>query len=213
MQCKSFFIAPLFTAVIFTAAATAQAGTATYDLTSYSFPDVNSPAFTDTVTGTITLTNSAGSALGTYTAGDPSLANVSLSATFTMSSNNPLVSPVTISGTAGLGVDVNPVVNWLEAGSLTATASGLLLSNDGYLAIDYSSNVPFAAYVDGEIDPHDDGGALALAANPGGGVNGGAATMQIFPQNLDAVYGIGGPTGPWQIGMQSPSLRLGSLPR
>lgn len=60
MQCKSFFIAPLFTAVIFTAAATAQAGTATYDLTSYSFPDVNSPAFTDTVTGTITLTNSAG---------------------------------------------------------------------------------------------------------------------------------------------------------
>ena len=92
----------------------------------------------------------------------------------------------------------------LEAGSLTATASGLLLSKDGYLAIDYSSNVPFAAYVDGEIDPHDDGGDWRWLPIRAAALTVAKATMQIFPQNLDAVYGIGGPTGPWQIGSASP---------
>ncbi len=93
--------------------------------------------------------------------------------------------------------------NKLFSGSLTVSPAGLFLSQDGYLAINYENGTSFPAYISGEIDPHDDGGAVSLFANPGN-FNFGAETMQIFPQNLDSTYGIGGPSGPWEIASAVP---------
>ncbi len=200
-------VVALFSAVLLSVAATANAGSMTYNLTPYSFPDLNNPSYTDSVSGTITITNTAGSVFTTYTATgtapDPALANVNLASTLTMSTNAPGVASVTIPAifaTAGLGTDTPPEVNWLQLGSLTASPSGLFLSHDGYLNINYENGLSPAGYISGEIDPHDDNGAISLFANPGGGVNGGAETMQIFPQGLDAVYG----NGAWQIASAVP---------
>ncbi len=90
----------------FLAAATANADMMTYNLTPYTFPDLNNVDgggnhYTDFVTGTITVTNTAGSVFNTYVAGDASLANVSLTSTLTMSTNDPGVVPVTVTGFRG----------------------------------------------------------------------------------------------------------------
>jgi hypothetical protein len=184
----------------------ARADSVSYNLQTYTFPDLLNSSFTDTLSGTLTLTNSAGSVFTTYNAGDPSLANVTMSATFTMQSSSNTIAPVTISvSPTSIGADVPPVLNWLQIGSLTATASGLSLSNPGVFNINYEPGVQtFPPYISGHWDTAagDDGGAMSFFASPGN--TGGAATMQIFPQNLDSQPAPEFGPGSWLIAVAVP---------
>jgi hypothetical protein len=185
----------------------AQGDSITYDLTAYTAVDNLNSANTDTVTGTLTLSNSAGSPLGTYNSTD-ALGGVTIFATLTMISSDSGIAPVTVTGGGSIGDDTPPSYNWLETGSLTATAAGLFLSHDGTLMLDYASNAPFPPYIIGQLDPHDNNGIVSLSANSGG--NNGAATMQIFVGNQNALYG----EGSWQIAVATPepsTLLLGAI--
>jgi hypothetical protein len=196
----------------------ACAGSATYNLTSYTFADLLNPSFTDTVSGTVTLTNSAGSVFTTYNAGDSSLANVTMSAQLTMQSSSNTITPVTITAPAtSIGSQVSPYINYLTSGSLIATSAGLFLSNPGYFNIDYENGSSFPPYIDGHWDTAsgDDGGAMFFGGTAGGG--NGAATMEIFPQNLDSQPPPTFGPGSWQIATAVPEpsgialLTLGGL--
>ena len=195
--CSTWLIAALACMlVIFAAASTAHADEITFNITPYSAPDLNnvngsSNPYTDSISGTLTFNNSSGSVFNTYTFGDPGLSNLQVSGQLTMSTNDPGVATVALP-------NLPAPADWLLSGSITITPLGAFLSHDGYFNIDFENGPTFPPYIIGEIDPHDDGGAVSLAANPGN-FNFGASTMHMFPQNLDATYGIGGPNGAWQI--------------
>jgi hypothetical protein len=131
-----------------------------------------------------------------------------MSATLIMQSSSNTILPVTITVPAtSIGADANPVYNWLQVGSLTATASGLSLSNPGIFRINYAPDTiseQFPPYIAGDWDTAagDDGGVLSFFANIGG--NGGAATMQIFSQNLDSQPGPEFGPGSWEIAVAVP---------
>jgi hypothetical protein len=197
---------------------TARADSATYNLGPYSFIDNLDISLTDTLSGTVTLTNNAGSVFATYNAGDPSLFNVTMSAQLTMQSSSNAIAPVTITASAtSIGADVAPNNNYLLSGSLTATASGLFLSNPAYFTLNYENGVSFSPYISGHWDTPagDDGGTIFFAGTAGG--NFGAATMEIFPQNLDSQPSPMFGSGAWEIATAVPEpstlalLALGSL--
>jgi hypothetical protein len=103
--CVKFLIGALLLSCI----STVSADSVTYNLVTYTFPDILHPelGFTDTLSGTITLTNNAGSVFTTYNAGDPSLANVTMSATLTLQSSSNTITPETVSSPAvSIGANV-----------------------------------------------------------------------------------------------------------
>jgi hypothetical protein len=200
----------------------ARADQVTYNLQTYTFPDIEpinmGLGYTDTLSGTITLTNNnpSSSVFTTYNQGDSSLANVTISMTLTLQSSSNTIVPVTLtSPPVSIAANVTAPSNYLFSGSLMATPSGLYLSNPGYLNFDYIEGPTDPPYITGHWDTAagDDGGAISIY---GSGLNTtGGSTMQVFPQNLDSQPPPEFGTGSWLIAVPEPSsillLSLGVL--
>jgi len=169
----------LFSAVFLVSASTARADQLTYNIIPFSYVDNINPGDTDTFTGTITV-SAAGGIFNTYTAGDDSTNSaITLTWDLIMTSDDPTVSQVS----AGYYATLDTV---LQGGSVTFSAAGIDLATTADLNLDTTSSVPYSAYVLSHWGPVDV--IFNVAANPGGGFNGGIQTMQIHDTSTSANY-------------------------
>jgi len=173
-------------------ASIAQADTMTYNVISNPQPDIhNGSPYEVDISGTITVDNTGGSAIGTFDSSNDS--DVSVLTDLTMSTTDPgaIPNPVTVSGS----VPLTTAFNIVGSSQLFATATSLSLGSNTYFDLNTGGGMLGANYLQVLYDTHDNN------YNGAAGEQGPPESMQFLNSNPNGQYLVG---GQWEIAAAVP---------
>ena len=185
-------ISPLSIALLLAASA-ARADTMTYDVISYPEADITTAGYDVDVSGTMTVDNTGGSAIGTFDSTNDS--GVSLDWDLTMLTNAPGVNPITVVGSVAL--DSSYFTSVVNTGELYATPTSLSVGSNTYLEFSGGGVMLGVPFMDLKYDTHDSSGYHSGYA----GYQGPPSTMQFDNTNANADYLV---DGEWEIAAAVP---------
>ena len=184
-------VIPLLSPSLLLLASASRADTMTYSVISNPQPDIHngSPYMVD-VSGTMTIDNTGGSAIGTFDSTNDS--DVSVMTDLTMSTTAPGVSPITVADSVPLATAFNIVTT----GELFATPTSLSIGSNTYFTLATGGGMLGDNYLQLLFDTHDTPGFYNGAA----GVQGPPETMQF--ENTDGDQYLS--AGQWEIAAAVP---------
>lgn len=165
--------------LLFATGSAATADEMTYNVISNPQTDIHNVGYEVDISGTLTVDNTGGSAIGTFDSSNDS--DVSIIADLTMTTTAPGVNPITIDESVPLATAFS-IVN---SSQLFATATGLSIGSDTYFELSIGS----MTFMDVKYDTHDNDYYGYAGVEPSG------ATMQF--ENMDGGQYLVG--GEWEI--------------